>query len=106
MSNETKILKLVTGEWVVSEVGHGSLQSGATTVTLKFPMQVHIVPQGNQYGLALLPFNPTNPEGDFHLNSHSIVGESEPTKELSDAYMRQRSGIEIVSSLPGAIIGA
>lgn len=106
MSSETKVFKLTTGEWVVSEIADDSLIPSTTSLTLDFPMLCHIVPQGNQgYGLALMPFNPINPNGKFKLNVHSIVGESEPTKDLLDAYRQQRSGIEIVSSLSNVGFG-
>lgn len=100
------VFKLVTNEWVVGEVevagGDGLFSVPKGDVVLISPMLIHVVPQGEQsYGLALMPYNPTNPDAKLEVFAHAIVATSEPTKQLADAYMRQRSGIEIVSGFPG-----
>jgi hypothetical protein len=101
MSNIQK-LKLVSGEWVIGEE-EVRLES-SKDIILKKPLVIHIVPQGpQQYGIALLPFDPTDPEGTVEIAKSLVVAISrEVSKGLTDAYLQRTTGIEIVSSIEAA----
>lgn len=91
------VFKLVTSEWIVGK-HEGNVDED---LMLEQVLAIHIVPKGPQtYGLALVPFDPTNPEGMVRLNKNSIVAQSmEVAKGLSDAYLKQTTSIEIVQDL-------
>jgi len=98
MTNLVQI-KLVSGEWVLGEVKE-QLQDNGSLILIK-PLVIHIVPQGpKQYGIALIPFDPTNPDGTVEIFRSAIV--ARPTvieKGLYDAYIQRTSTLEIISSL-------
>jgi hypothetical protein len=98
--------KLLTGEWIIGAV-QDKLFEDTESILLKQPRLIQIVPQGpQQYGLALVPFDPTDPEGTLELFLRSIV--ARPTsiaRPLHDAYVKQTSQFEIVSELEAGIAG-
>ena len=93
-------LKISTGEWLIGE-GQQTLQEDPF-ITLKKPLVIHIVPQGDtSYGIALIPFDPANPEGTVEIFRSAIVARPlSIAKGLHDAYIQRTTGLEIVSNIP------
>lgn len=93
--------KLNSGEWIIGTVKE-QLQE-TNSVVLEHPLVIHIVPKGpDSYGVALIPFEPTNPEGQVEIFKSSIAARPlSISKGLHDAYLQRTSTIEIVSSLEG-----
>lgn len=93
--------KLITNEWIV-----GDLQETLEMrdyVTLSKVLILHVVPNGPQsFQIAMLPFDPANPEGTHKIPRSSIVAEpTEIADGLKRAYIQRTSDIEIVPSLAG-----
>lgn len=62
---------------------------------------VTVVPQSaSTYGLGLIPYSPSNPDGNWYVSVNDIVGVAEtiPT-EIEKAYLSRTSSIEIATSL-------
>lgn len=92
----TKLVKLVSGEEVIFEVG----EETGSTVEMKNPITLHVVPQGGEsYGLQLFPYSPTKPDGIHTLNKNQIVSTTDVPEDLTKAYVQRTTGIQIVSSL-------
>lgn len=75
-----------------------------TSIVVENLLWVRPVQTGpNEYGLQLDQFSLACPDGKLRIYKHAIVSEVVQIPEgLITAYVRQTSGIEIVSSLPGA----
>ena len=102
MSKNLVMFTLNSGQEVIAE----QWDVGDVWVDVKHALVIQVVPQGpNQYGIALIPLSPTNPESRMRIFNHAIVAQSlDPIpNELANAYVKQTSSIEIVSSLPGQL---
>ncbi len=93
--------KLSTNEWIVGELQE-TLEVG-DSVTLSKVFTLHVVPNGpNSFQIAMVPFDPANPEGTHKIRRDKIVAEPTGlTKELVHAYVQRTSAIEIVPGLEG-----
>lgn len=91
--------KLITGEWVIGQVQETLEEKD--TITLKQPLMIHVVQQQpGQYGIALIPYDPTNPEGTVEIFRSAIIARpASIAKGLHDSYIERTSTIEIVSNL-------
>jgi hypothetical protein len=100
MSNVAQF-KLISGEWVIGSVKE-QLQE-TNSVVVEHALVIHVVPKGpDSYGIALIPFDPTNPEGTVEIYKSAIAARpASISKGLHDAYIQRTSAIEIVSSLEG-----
>jgi len=97
--------KLVTGEWIIGAVQNTLEKSN--TIRIKQPLMIQIVQQGpDKYGLALIPFDSSNPEGTVEIFLDKIVARPESiSQQLHDAYMKQTSQIAIATELEAGIAG-
>jgi hypothetical protein len=86
------VLRLVTGEEIVTEIKSHHGDEG--TIHVKQPFQVHIVNDG-QGGRAktLLPLMMLAPESDVTLYLHKIVAYVAAPTEVEKAYIQETSGI-------------
>jgi hypothetical protein len=93
-------LKLVSGEWIVGEVV--DLLEPSRALTLKFPLQLHIVQHGPQeYRIVLVPFNPADPEGTIHVEPQGIALQAAKiSKALHDEYVHRTTGLELATTMP------
>lgn len=96
MSN-INLVRLTTGEEIIFKMIHETTE----TCTMESPMIMRVVPQGQeQYGLAMIPYSPSIPDGTHTLMKHHIVAKADNVpSNLEKAYLQQISGIEIVSAL-------
>jgi len=94
-------VKLTSGEWVIGQVQEQLQDTGS--LILKQPLVIRIVQQApNQYGIALIPFDPTNPEGTVEVFRSGIVARPMVIeKGIHDAYLQRTTTLEIVSNLEG-----
>lgn len=102
--------KLPSGEWIIGElVGKEKMALTSTSlidfsdsIFVKQPLTIGIFPAEGSYGVRFLPFDPLNTDGIKNFNKACIVGETlEISTQVIDAYTKQTSSIEIVSSIPG-----
>jgi len=89
--------RVSTGE----EIIYGIESENNDTINMKFPMIVRIVPSGpDSYGLGMIPYSPSFPEGIHELRKSHIVSNCKDVPDgLVKAYLQQTSGIQIVSAL-------
>ena len=92
-------VKLTSGEWIIGEVQE-QLQD-TKSLLVKKPLIIHIVPQGpKQYGIALIPFDPTSPDGTVEVFLSAVVARPVSIeKGLHDAYIQRTTSLEIIASL-------
>jgi hypothetical protein len=93
-----KLFTLTSGKEVIGECVSELVSE---SWTIKYPLYLHVVQQGpDTYGLGLYPYSPSNPEGKHEFKLSTIQSESlEIPKDLNDNYIRETTGISIVSSL-------
>ena len=85
-----KIIKLVTGEDLVSEVSEGK----PGFMILKKPHRLLF----SQEGLASMPLCPFSKTTEYEISSANILFECEPEDEIKDSYANQVGAIVIASS--------
>lgn len=97
MSSNIKKFQLTSGRDVIGKV----VDETATTITLEYPLVIQVVPNGpKEYGLALPPYDPINPEGKSMFFKAQIVSELLDIPDgMEKAYLQQTSSIQIVSAL-------
>ena len=92
-----KLFTVISGREIV-----GTLQDSPDgSYKIKSPMVVHPVQQSSEsYGLTLYPYSPSNPDGAHLFNRDLIISESDSVPDdLETNYIRETSGISIVTSL-------
>ncbi len=96
MSNVKKF-QLTNGFDVIGKV----IEETDTTFTTEHDLMVRVVPQGqDQYGLALVPFDPSHPEGKMKFYRNNVVCEVVDIPEgMVKAYLERTSSIQIISAL-------
>ena len=79
------------------------VEDDGTALVIKNPLWLQMVQTGqDQYGIRMDPLSFSAPESNQRFMKHAIVAEIlEIPKGLEEAYIRQTSSIQIVSSLPG-----
>ena len=79
------------------------IEDEGNAITIRNPLWLQMVQTGeDSYGIRMDPLSFSAPESNQRFFKHAIVSEiTEIPKGLADAYTRQTSRIEIVSSLPG-----
>lgn len=92
-----KLFTLISGKEVIGTVKNET----DSTVSLKYPMHIQLIQQSaDTYGLGLYPYSPSNPEGVHEFNASLIQSSStDVPKDLEENYIRETSGISIVSTL-------
>lgn len=96
MSNVRKF-QLSNGLDVIGNV----IEETDTTFTTEHALLVRVVQQGpDQFGLALVPFDPSHPEGKVKFYRTNVVCEVVDLPEgLIKAYLERTSSIQIISAL-------
>ena len=92
-----KKIHISSGRDVIGKV----VEETDTTITLEHALIVHVVPNSDgQYGIALPPYDPINPEGQTRFFKAQIVSELLSVPDgMEKAYLQQTSNIQIVSAL-------
>lgn len=81
------------------------VEDEGNAIVIKSPLWLQMVQTSqDSYGIRMDPLSFSAPESNQRFFKHAIVSEiTEIPKGLVDAYLRQTSRIEIVSSLPGSM---
>ena len=97
--SELKLFTLNTTQELIGKV----VADEGTSFVVEQLLWVRPVQTGpNEYGLQLDQFSLANPDGKLRIYKHEVTSEVVDIPEgLRNAYTRQTSSIEIVSSLPG-----
>lgn len=96
MSQIKKFL-LVNGYDVIGKV----IEETDTTFTTEHALLIRVVQQGpEQYGLALVPFDPSHPEGKVKFYRNNVVCEVvDLPAGMEKAYLERTSSIQIIQAL-------
>lgn len=91
-------IQITTGHTVIGRLVENSSDRW---IVLEHPLGVQVVQTGqDQFGLKLVPFDPSNPEGKTKFYVSQIVSELLDLPEgLVNAYVKQTSNIQIISAL-------
>ncbi len=95
--NDVRKFQLVNGLDVIAKV----VDETDTTFTTEHALLIRVVQQGpDQYGLALVPFDPSNPEGKMKFYRAAVVCEAVDVPDgMVKAYLERTSSIQIISAL-------
>lgn len=96
--SDIRKFQITTGHTVIGKMVE---ESSDRWVVLEHPLGVQVVQTGqDQFGLKLVPFDPSNPEGRTKFYQSQIVSEALDVPEgLVNAYIQQTSSIQIISAL-------
>ena len=94
MSIEVKSFKLITGEEVITRFK----KTDDGDYIFEKPRMVMLQPrQDGSFGMMLIPYMTSNPDGSFPIKTSSVViGPSIVEKELENGYMQQTTKIAMV----------
>lgn len=95
--DDIKSYKVSTGEEIMGRL----INEDAEVVTLnRTRIVIMQTMQSGQLGIGFMPFMVSNLADDAHLflQKTSIVAQQNPSKEIRDAYVKNTTGIEIVSA--------
>ena len=91
MTNDVKVLKLVTGEELVGRVKRNSNGS----IILDQPLMFQSIPtkQGEDWSGTLVPWLKTSLDGMMSIPPEHILFEGNPTKEVERYYLSTITGL-------------
>lgn len=97
MAETIVILKLVTGEEVISRVDRD--EENEPTVILDRPRCVVVVPGKvpGAMGITLVPFMASNQDGTVALYRTAIVASTKPSSDLEKGYVKNTSTIQLLT---------
>lgn len=96
--SEIRKIQITTGHTVIGRVVD---ESTDRWIVLDQPLGVQVVQTSqDQFGLKLVPFDPSEPEGRTRFYMIHVVSEQLDIPEgLINAYIKQTSSIQIISAL-------
>lgn len=93
---EVRTLKLITGEELIGIVVE---ERDDGTMIMEKTRCVQMMPTSpGQMGVGIVPYTPSNVDGEVKLYARGIIGEIKHTKEMEDAYLQQTTGIQLASA--------
>lgn len=95
--SEVKKFQLVNGFDVIGKV----VEETDTTFTTEHALIFQVIQTGpDQYGLKLVPFDPSNPEGKMKFYRNNVMCEAVDLPDgMVKAYLERTSSIQIISAL-------
>lgn len=100
-AKKLKLFTLIYGQEVIAEVVHDVDPDCPSAFVVKGAKAVQLIPQrdGVSYGIGFLPLSGININGEHRVYFNAVASEcvSIP-EEMVNAYIKQTSGIEVVSS--------
>lgn len=95
--SEVKKFQLVNGLDVIGKV----IEETDATFTTEHALLIRVVQQGSdQFGLALVPFDPSHPEGKMKFYRNNVVCEVVDLPDgMVKAYLERTSSIQIIQAL-------
>ena len=93
MTNDVKVLKLITGEEVIARVSTDS----SNLLTLEKPMTFQAVPtnQQGQMGFALVPWLMSGKSEKITISIDHIIAEDDPKGHAEKNYLAQVTGLSL-----------
>jgi len=102
-----QVIRLVTGEEIMGDVGSFALDVSARTVKVKNCVRIMMVPSKddpNSPGIGLAPFSHWSKEKEIHIMLTAVVSIYEPVTEFKNQYSAVFGGIVVPDNkliLPG-----
>ena len=95
MTNDVKVLKLITGEEVLARVSN-DLSNGDGLITLNKPMTLQTVPgQAGQVGFALVPLFMSGKNENITISIDHVIAQDEPKNKSEKNYLAAVTGLTL-----------
>ena len=95
MTNDVKVLKLITGEEVMARVSN-DLSNGDGLIILNKPMILQAVPgQGGQVGFALIPLFMSGKNENITISIDHVIAQDEPNAKSEKNYLAAVTGLTL-----------
>ena len=95
MTNDVKVLKLITGEEVLARVSN-DLSNGDGLITLNKPMTLQAVPgQGGKVGFALVPLFMSGKNENITISIDHVIAQDEPNAKSEKNYLAAVTGLTL-----------
>ena len=97
MSNDVKVLKLITGEEVITRVIGRDADSSTGLITLNKPMLLQMIPtkQGESWSATLIPWLKTTKSEKVTISTEYVLVEDDPTNEVERDYLSTITGLTL-----------
>ena len=97
MVNDVKVLKLITGEEVITRVIGRDAGSPAGLITLNNPMLLQMIPtkQGESWSAVLVPWLKSTNGEKVTISTEYVLVEDDPTNEAERNYLSIISGLTL-----------
>ena len=95
MTNDVKVLKLITGEEVLARVSN-DLSNGGGLITLNKPMVLQAVPgQNGQVGFALVPWFMSGKNESITISMDHVISQDDPKDKSEKNYLEAVTGLTL-----------
>ena len=95
MENNVKVLKLITGEEVITRISD-DLSNGDGLIILNKPMTLQAVPgQGGQVGFALIPLFMSGKNENITISIDHVIAQDEPNTKSEKNYLAAVTGLTL-----------
>ena len=95
MTNDVKVLKLITGEEVLARVSN-DLSNGDGLITLNKPMTLQTVPgQAGQVGFALVPLFISGKNENITISIDHVIAQDDPKDQSEKNYLASVTGLTL-----------
>ena len=96
MANDVKILKLITGEEVITRVTEE--ENNYSLITLEKPMTLQMIPpttSTGQMGFALVPWMKAAKNEKVTISTEHIIAEDEASEQTEKNYLQVVTGLSL-----------
>ena len=97
MENNVKVLKLITGEEVITKVIGRDAGSSTGLITLNKPMLIQTIPtkQGESWSATLIPWLFSTKSEKVTISTEYVLVEDDPTNEVERDYLSTITGLTL-----------
>jgi len=100
MMSSVKVLKLITGEEIITRLDEKTLKSGETggrELCLDKPMMLQTIPPsaGGQLGFALVPWIISGNNQSITIGRNNVVAEDDARSQVSTNYLEAVTGLTL-----------
>ena len=94
MAKEVKVLKLVSGEEVITRIKNHPHDTESKTIVCEKPMTTQPVPvQGGQMAMGISPWMFAGKSDEVAIDRSSIIATTDAKKDIEDKYIEMVTGI-------------
>ena len=96
MANDVKVLKLITGEEVITRVTEE--ENNYSLITLEKPMTLQMIPpttSTGQVGFALVPWMKAAKNEKITISTEHIIAEDEASEQTQKNYLQVVTGLSL-----------